>query len=126
SLTLGRNFEIGEAGVSFVPSFYGSVRRSYVPADGSGAAFSLGLQVPFIIAPFLADDGGFEALGATSYADLYVQPARARLPGWEYGGGVLLSTHLAASYVQIGRMRDAGSGWYTTQMVAFSNELEGS
>lgn len=126
SLTLGRNFEFGEAGTSIVPSFYGSVRRSYVPGDGTGAAFSVGLQVPFLIAPFLGEEGGFEALGATSYADVYLQPMRGVETGWEFGGGALGSTRIVAPYIQLGRLDDDGSGWYTTQMIAFSNELEGS
>jgi hypothetical protein len=126
SLTLGRNFEFGDPGTSIVPSLYGGVRRSYVSPDGTGAAFSIGLQVPFLIAPFLGEQGGFEGLGATSYADVYFQPARRVEPGWEYGGGGLFSTHVAAPYIQLGRMREGGSGWYTTHMIAFSNEFVGN
>lgn len=125
SLTIGRNFEIGEAGTSIVPSLYGGLRRSYVRAEGSGPAVSLGLQVPFLIAPFLEREEGFESLAATSYADIYIQPARAAEPGWEYGGGALFSTELLAPYVQVGQLRANGNGWYTTHMVAFSRELVG-
>lgn len=122
SLTLGRNREIGDLESRILPSLYGGLRRSWVPADGTGVAGSIGIQLPLLLAPILADDdpNGFDALLATSYADIYIQPSRDLEPGFETGIGVLASTALAGPYVQAGRMSATGRGWYTTQLVAFA------
>lgn len=122
SLTLGRNREVGDLESRILPSLYAGLRRSWVPADGTGVAGSIGVQVPLLLAPVLADDdpNRFDALMATSYADVYIQPSRDLDPGFETGFGVLASTALAGPYLQAGRMRPTGSGWYTTQLVAFA------
>jgi hypothetical protein len=122
SLTLGRNREVGELETLILPSLYGGLRRSKVPADGDGTAASLGVQVPVLVAPLFADEetGTFDALTATSYLDVYVQPKRRPQPGFEWGVGALASTALAGPYVQVGRMRPDGGGWYTTQLVVFA------
>lgn len=122
SLTLGRNREIGDLETEILPSMYGGVRTSKVPADGDGTAASLGLQLPVLIAPLFAneDTNAFDVLTATSYLDVYVQPMRRRQPGIEWGVGALASTALAGPYVQVGRMRADGGGWYTTQLVVFT------
>jgi hypothetical protein len=121
SLTVGRNFEIGDASTSIVPSLYGSARRSFVSREGNGPAASIGLQVPVLVAPFFADDSedGWEVLKATSYVDLYVQPMRRADAGLEVGIGALASTALAGPYLQVGRLNGTGSGWYTTQLIVF-------
>lgn len=122
SLTLGRNREIGDMESRILPSVYGGLRRSWVPADGTGVAGSIGIQVPLLLFPVVADDGpnGFDALAATSYVDLYMQPSRSLDPGFETGFGALGSTALAGPYLQAGRLSSTGQGWYTTQLVAFA------
>lgn len=121
SLTLGRNFEIGDASTAIVPSLYGGVRRSFARQDHDGTAASIGLQLPVLLAPFFADDDDdkFSVLHATSYLDLYVQPMRRAVAAWDVGVGGLASTALAGPYLQVGRMNHGGSGWYTTQLVMF-------
>lgn len=122
SLTLGQNREVGGLENEILPSVYGGVRTSKVPTEGDGTAASLGLQVPVFIAPLFAneDTGAFDALTASSYLDVYVQPKRGREPGLEWGVGALASTALAGPYVQVGRMKADGGGWYTTQLVVFT------
>jgi hypothetical protein len=122
SLTLGRNREFDDPNARIVPSLYGGLRTSRVPFDGDGVATSFGVQVPVLIAPLFANEGtdGFDALTATSYLDMYVQPMRRAQPGLEWGVGALASTALAGPYVQVGRMQSDGSGWYTTQLVVFA------
>lgn len=122
SLTVGRNREIGELQPRILPSMYAGLRRSWVPAGGRGAAGSIGFQVPVLLAPLIADGdrNGLEALAATSYADIYLQPSRSGEPGFETGVGVLASTALGGPYVQAGMMRPGGKGWYTTQLLAFA------
>jgi len=122
SLTLGRNRQVGGLETEILPSLYGGLRTSRVPADGDGTAASLGVQVPVLIAPLFAneDTDAFDALTATSYLDVYVQPKRRPQPGFEWGVGALASTGLAGPYVQVGRMQPDGGGWYTTQLVVFA------
>jgi hypothetical protein len=123
SLSLGRNYDVDDRDLRFVPSLYGSVRRSTVPRDGDGVAASIGLQVPLLMAPLLVDNttnDRFSILTATSYLDLYVQPRRRSEAGFETGVGVLASTALVTPYIQAGLMDENGSGWYTTQAVAFT------
>ena len=121
SLTLGHNRETGELENVILPSLYGGLRTSKVPTAGDGIAASLGLQVPVLIAPLFANEGtdAWDALTATSYLDVYVQPTRRPQPGFEWGVGALASTALAGPYAQIGRVRPDGSGWYTTQLFMF-------
>ena len=58
--------------------------------------------------------GGTLAFGVvSSEADAYVQLPTA--PSWAAGAGVLLSPSHVMPYVQAGRMREDGSGFYTTQ-----------
>jgi hypothetical protein len=121
SLTLGRNHEFDDPDSRILPSLYGGLRTSKVPSDRDGLAASLGVQLPVLLAPLFADEdtGAFDALTATSYLDVYVQPMRRRQPGLEWGIGALASTALAGPYAQIGRVRPDGSGWYTTQLFMF-------
>lgn len=122
SLTLGHNRETGELDPEILPSLYGGLRTSKVPANGEGTAASFGVQVPVLIAPLFAneDSGFFDILAATSYLDVYVQPQRRLQPGLEWGVGALASNALAGPYVQVGRMQPDGGGWYTTQLVVFA------
>lgn len=122
SLTLGRNRQVGGLESEILPSLYGGLRTSKVPTDGDGTAASLGVQVPLLIAPVFANDDtdAFDALTATSYLDVYLQPKRRPQPGFEWGVGALASTGLAGPYVQVGRMQPDGGGWYTTQLVVFA------
>ena len=123
SLTLGRNREIGDASARILPSLYGGLRRSWMASEGDGPAGSVGIQVPLLLAPVLFDANSnvdaVDALLATSYLDVYIQPRRRTEPGWESGAGVLGSTALMGPYVQVGRF-DGGQGWYTTQLVALT------
>jgi hypothetical protein len=122
SLTLGRNHEFDDPDYRILPSLYGGLRTSKVPSDRDGLAASLGVQLPVLLAPLFANEGtdAFDALTATSYLDVYVQPKRRPQPGLEWGIGALASTALAGPYAQIGRVRPDGSGWYTTQLVVFA------
>jgi hypothetical protein len=122
SLTVGQNREVGGLENEILPSVYGGLRTSRVPAGGDGTAASLGVQVPVLIAPLFAneDTGALDALAATSYVDVYVQPMRRQQPGFEWGVGALASNALAGGYVQVGRMQPDGGGWYTTQLVVFA------
>ncbi|HEY0024190.1 MAG TPA: hypothetical protein VGB24_14840 [Longimicrobium sp.] len=54
----------------------------------------------------------------SSELDLYVQAPGSPL-GLDAGAGVLAGGTHAMPYVQLGRMRPNGSGWYTTQGYAF-------
>jgi hypothetical protein len=54
----------------------------------------------------------------SSEVDLYVQAPASRV-GLDAGAGVLAAGSHAMPYVQLGRMRPDGSGWYTTQGFAF-------
>lgn len=53
--------------------------------------------------------------GLSSDVDLYAQAPTAVVGGLDAGGGVLLSMAHTMPYVQIGRLAEDGSGWYTTQ-----------
>lgn len=120
SLTIGHNRELDELEPRILPSVYAGLRRSWVPGDGRGVAGSIGVQVPVLLAPLIAgDDRGFDALAASSYVDVYIQPSRGADPGFETGIGVLASTALGGPYFQAGSMRPGGRGWYTTHLVAF-------
>jgi hypothetical protein len=90
-----------------------------MPDAGDGASASIGVQLPILIAPFFAEDEWLDALAATSYIDFYVQPLRRSEPGFDWGIGGLASSAIAGPYVQAGRMRPGGSGWFTTQLVLF-------
>ncbi|MBR9988860.1 MAG: hypothetical protein KFH98_03840 [Gemmatimonadetes bacterium] len=122
SLSVGRNYDAAGSELRIVPSLYGGVRRSWLPADGDGIAGSIGIQVPLLLAPLLADgeSGRFSILTSTSYVDTYIQPRRRSEAGIETGVGMLVSTALVGPYLQAGVMREGGSGWYTTQAVAFT------
>jgi hypothetical protein len=65
--------------------------------------------------------GGMLSLGVmSSELDVYVQAPTA--PDLAAGGGVLLSPMHVMPYVQAGRMRANGSGFYTTQGVVWMPE----
>lgn len=51
----------------------------------------------------------------SSDVDLYAQAPTGLAGGLDAGGGVLLSMAHTMPYVQVGRLREDGSGWYTTQ-----------
>ncbi|HEX2166112.1 MAG TPA: hypothetical protein VHG09_02630 [Longimicrobiales bacterium] len=123
SLTLGRNREVGDPSARILPSLYGGLRRSWMASEGDGPAGSVGIQLPLLLAPVLFDANSgvdaVDALLATSYLDIYIQPVRRTEPGWESGIGVLGSTALAGPYVQVGRF-GVEQGWYTTQLVTFT------
>lgn len=65
--------------------------------------------------------GGTLSLGVmSSEVDVYVQaPTR---PEWAAGGGILVSPMHVMPYVQLGRMRENGAGFYTTQGVVWMPE----
>ncbi|HEX6041428.1 hypothetical protein [Longimicrobium sp.] len=73
------------------------------PAEGGRMGYSVG--------------GTFSASLFASEADVYLQAPTA--PDWAAGGGVLLSPMHVMPYVQLGRMGEDGSGWYTTQGFAW-------
>lgn len=105
-----------------VPSVYAGMRRSWLPADGDGVAGSIGIQVPVLLAvvllPYQRDRLG--TLLSATILDAYIQPGRRSGPGFETGAGILASAAFAGPYIQAGLMGEDGSGWYTTQAVAFS------
>jgi hypothetical protein len=82
-----------------------------VPQQGAGVRYgraatgsALGTSVGFTISTFII----------SSELDVYVQ-APASLTRLDVGAGVLLAGTHAMPYVQAGRMKPDGSGWYTTQ-----------
>jgi len=128
SLTLGRNVQWEEDGggnFRVVPGLYVGARTANAP-DTTGPAVSIGVQVPALLLPlFVGEEGGVEAMLATSYIDVYAQPNRRPQPGGvELGVGALFSSITAAPYLQLGRFDGEGDGWYTTQQVMFTKELE--
>jgi hypothetical protein len=76
------------------------------PAENGKAGFSVG--------------GTFSLGVVSSELDAYVQAPTA--PEWAAGGGVLLSPAHVMPYVQLGRMRASGSGFYTTQGIVWMPE----
>lgn len=73
------------------------------PAENGRAGYSVG--------------GTLSLSVVSSDVDLYVQAPTA--PAWAAGGGVLLSVMHVMPYVQLGRMRADGAGFYTTQGVVW-------
>lgn len=98
--TLGIPQELCDSGceVELIPQLGFGV-RSGRPAENGNFGYSV--------------TGTFSASILATEADLYVQAPTA--PEWAAGGGVLLSFAHVMPYVQLGRMRADGSGFYTTQ-----------
>ncbi|HEX2187465.1 MAG TPA: hypothetical protein VHG51_01145 [Longimicrobiaceae bacterium] len=100
------------AGSEPIPATSAVFRQGWVREDGSGPAASVGLSVPGVILFPLVE------------LDFYVQaPAAPSAP--VFGGGVLLAIDHQMPYVQAGRVPPGGSGWYTTQGLAFVTRTEG-
>jgi hypothetical protein len=88
-------------------------------ASEGTTAFSLGLQVPVYLLPFVLDESALASFLAITYLDLYIQPRRGTLGDVEYGIGTLLSTGVAMPYIQVGKADDGGV--YTTQGLAVTH-----
>jgi hypothetical protein len=86
-----------------VPQLGAGVRYGWAATD-STLGFSAGFT--------------YSAPVVSSELDLYVQAPGSPL-GLDAGAGVLAAGTHAMPYVQLGRMRPNGSGWYTTQGYAF-------
>ena len=74
-------------------------------ATASAPGFSAGLTV--------------SSAFVSSELDLYLQAPASLLPGLDLGVGVLAAGTHGMPYLQAGRMKPDGSGWYTTQGFAF-------
>jgi hypothetical protein len=84
-------------------------------ASASAPGLSVGLtgSTGWVLAELTESPGGM-----SSELDLYAQAPVGFTP-FDAGTGVLLSPAHVMPYVQAGRMRPDGSGWYTTQGFAF-------
>jgi hypothetical protein len=114
---IGRNFRFGDdsdAGRSSVPMVNLGLRQGFIGSDG-GPAVSVGLQSSAFAIFFVDSENAVEIFGASSFADVYVQPRRYAAATSDFGAGILASTGIAAPYVQYGRTRPNGSSWHTTQ-----------
>lgn len=96
-------------------SGYLSLRRGWA-RDSLSSGTSLGVNLPMFPHPVAI---------AFAEADLYHQLRRTHAGSLERGGGVLLSAFHLAPYVQVGRTRADGGGWYTTQLLSLPLELYG-
>lgn len=75
--------------------------RTGRPAGEANPGFSAGVNLAMNV--------------VSSDVDLYAQAPTGLAGGLDAGGGVLLSMAHTMPYVQIGRLGEDGSGWYTTQ-----------
>lgn len=104
--TLGGGRELcgpPECDTQLTPQYGAGVRYGRA-ATASAAGMSAGLTVSTFI--------------VSSELDVYVQ-APTSLSRLDVGAGVLLAGTHGMPYVQAGRMKPNGSGWYTTQGFAF-------
>jgi len=92
-----------ECDTELTPQYGGGIRYGRA-ATASAPGMSAGLTVSTFI--------------MSSELDLYVQAPTA-LSRLDAGAGVLLAGTHGMPYVQAGRMKPDGSGWYTTQGFAF-------
>lgn len=92
-----------ECDTRLTPQYGGGIRYGRA-ATASAAGMSAGLTVSTFI--------------VSSELDVYVQ-APTSLSRLDVGAGVLLAGTHGMPYVQAGRMKPDGSGWYTTQGFAF-------
>lgn len=86
-----------------------------VPQHGAGARYG---RAATASAPGFSAGLTLSSTFVSSDLDLYVQ-APTSLAALDVGAGVLAGGDHAMPYVQAGRMRPDGSGWYTTQGFAF-------
>ncbi len=93
-----------DCGADLLPTWGAYARYGFVPADSTGVRASLGLTLPYFATDGAELDG---------YVQLPSAPTRA------YGVGVLASRYYVMPYVQYGGVTTNGSGFYTTQGVAF-------
>jgi hypothetical protein len=86
-----------------------------VPQQGAGVRYghAASASVPGLSAGLTVSTGW-----ESSEVDLYAQGPSGFTP-FDAGAGVLLSPAHVMPYVQAGRMKPDGSGWYTTQGFAF-------
>jgi hypothetical protein len=85
-----------------------------VPQQGLGVRYG---QAATETRPGVSAAITFSTAIVSSELDLYVQAPTA--VGLDVGAGVLTSLTHDMPYVQVGRIREDGSGWYTTQGYAF-------
>lgn len=118
SVTAGPRYNNGDDGPS--PFLYGplGVNAGYgwtSGSDGGGPAVRFGVHVPVLV--------------VLVQPDLYVQAPRRALGGFDAGIGVsapvIDAGRVAMPYVQLGRITDTGSGWYTTQGFFFNRRNPG-
>lgn len=86
-----------------------------VPQQGAGVRYGRAASAS---APGWSAGLTLSTGGTSSELDLYTQAPDGSTP-FDAGAGVLLSPAHVMPYVQAGRMRPDGSGWYTTQGFAF-------
>lgn len=85
-----------------------------VPQQGAGVRYG---QAASASAPGVSAGLTLSTGLVSSELDLYVQAPTSM--GFDLGAGVLAASAHQMPYVQAGRMRPDGSGWYTTQGFAF-------
>jgi hypothetical protein len=85
-----------------------------VPQQGLGVRYG---QAATATRPGVSAAVTFSTAIVSSELDLYLQAPTA--VGLDVGAGVLSALTHDMPYVQVGRMREDGSGWYTTQGYAF-------
>jgi hypothetical protein len=86
-------------------------------ADSLGSGIRLGLDMP----PW----PGWEALLFTQ-AGAFWQAPKSRPGALDWGAGAIVSAVWIAPYVQVGRIKPDGRGWYTTQMLGHAHSLLGA
>jgi hypothetical protein len=117
-----------EPGITFYGTFGGTrslcgreaCDTELVPQHGGGARYGRAAtdSTPGFSVGFTYSTGF-----VSSEVDLYVQAPASPL-GLDAGAGVLAAGSHVMPYVQLGRMRPDGSGWYTTQGFAFLAERD--
>ncbi len=85
-----------------------------VPQQGLGVRYG---QAATETRPGVSAAITFSTAIVSSELDLYIQAPTT--VGFDVGAGVLTSLTHDMPYVQVGRIREDGSGWYTTQGYAF-------
>lgn len=105
----------GTAGGARSQCFRPACDTNLVPQQGVGVRYGRAASgsAPGLSAGLTASTGW-----VSSELDLYAQAPIGFTP-FDAGTGVLLSPAHVMPYVQAGRMRPDGSGWYTTQGFAF-------
>jgi hypothetical protein len=85
-----------------------------VPQQGVGVRYG---QAATASRPGVSAAVTFSTAVVSSEIDVYLQAPT--MVGLDLGAGLLAAGTHDMPYVQVGRMREDGSGWYTTQGVAF-------